>query len=167
MITSRWTEERVERLKLLWSQGLSCGVIAGELGVVTRNAVIGKINRLGLAGRVTTKRKITRQGLPLRPKKPRPNYHIGSEFKAKHTPMDSSPLPPQAETDIPRVAFADVLDTQCKWIVGDNRPAMCCGDASIPSKPYCAHHTRRASPPLIAPKSRYIPGRKELIYAAS
>lgn len=46
-----WTEERVEALKALWNDGLSASQIAAELGGVTRNSVIGKINRLGLTGR--------------------------------------------------------------------------------------------------------------------
>ena len=46
-----WTDERVEQLKKLWSDGLSASQIAAELGNVTRNAVIGKVHRLGLSGR--------------------------------------------------------------------------------------------------------------------
>ena len=46
-----WTDERVELLKKLWSDGLSASQIAAELGNVTRNAVIGKVHRLGLSGR--------------------------------------------------------------------------------------------------------------------
>ncbi|WP_282892177.1 GcrA family cell cycle regulator, partial [Xanthobacter autotrophicus] len=46
-----WTDERVELLKKLWSEGLSASQIATELGEVTRNAVIGKVHRLGLSGR--------------------------------------------------------------------------------------------------------------------
>src|SRR5436853_2536078 len=46
-----WTDERVELLKKLWSDGLSASQIAGELGGITRNAVIGKVHRLGLSGR--------------------------------------------------------------------------------------------------------------------
>ena len=47
-----WTDERVEQLKRLWNQGLSASQIAAELGQgVTRNAVIGKVHRLGLSGR--------------------------------------------------------------------------------------------------------------------
>ena len=51
-----WTEERVELLKKLWAEGLSASQIAGRLGGVTRNAVIGKVHRLGLAGRATSSR---------------------------------------------------------------------------------------------------------------
>ena len=51
-----WTDERVELLKKLWAEGLSASQIAGRLGSVTRNAVIGKVHRLGLSGRATTSR---------------------------------------------------------------------------------------------------------------
>src|SRR6188768_381639 len=62
-----WTDERVELLKKLWQDGLSASQIAGELGGVTRNAVIGKVHRLGLSGRATPSK-------PARPafKTPRP-----------------------------------------------------------------------------------------------
>lgn len=46
-----WTDERVELLKRLWSEGQSASQIAKELGGVTRNAVIGKVHRLGLSNR--------------------------------------------------------------------------------------------------------------------
>ena len=63
-----WTEERVELLKKLWLEGFSASQIAAELGDgVTRNAVIGKVHRLGLSGRATPSQ-------PARPvfKAPRP-----------------------------------------------------------------------------------------------
>jgi GcrA cell cycle regulator len=47
-----WTDERVETLKSMWSEGKSASQIAKELGGVTRNAVIGKVHRLGLSNRV-------------------------------------------------------------------------------------------------------------------
>ena len=46
-----WTDERVEMLKVMWSEGKSASQIAKELGGVTRNAVIGKVHRLGLSNR--------------------------------------------------------------------------------------------------------------------
>jgi GcrA cell cycle regulator len=48
-----WTDERVETLKKLWLDGLSASQIAKQLGGVTRNAVIGKVHRLGLSGRAS------------------------------------------------------------------------------------------------------------------
>ncbi len=46
-----WTDERVETLKRMWAEGLSASQIAKDLGGVTRNAVIGKVHRLGLSNR--------------------------------------------------------------------------------------------------------------------
>ncbi|MGZ5850479.1 MAG: GcrA family cell cycle regulator, partial [Methyloceanibacter sp.] len=51
-----WNDERVELLKKLWAEGLSASQIASRLGGVTRNAVIGKVHRLGLSGRATSSR---------------------------------------------------------------------------------------------------------------
>ena len=50
-----WSDERVELLKQLWSEGKSASQIAQRLGGVTRNAVIGQVHRLGLAGRTSRK----------------------------------------------------------------------------------------------------------------
>ena len=49
-----WTDERIDRLKELWSQGITASQIADELGGVSRNAVIGKAHRLGLKARPFT-----------------------------------------------------------------------------------------------------------------
>ena len=51
MTVLTWSDDRVEQLKKLWEAGLSASQIAAELGNVTRNAVIGKVHRLGLSGR--------------------------------------------------------------------------------------------------------------------
>ena len=51
MTVLTWSDERVEQLRKLWEAGLSASQIAAELGNVTRNAVIGKVHRLGLSGR--------------------------------------------------------------------------------------------------------------------
>ena len=66
-----WTDERVELLKKLWSDGLSASQIAAELGGITRNAVIGKVHRLGLSGRA----KSTSAAAP-RPRKSRASAHM-------------------------------------------------------------------------------------------
>ncbi len=46
-----WNEERVEKLKTWWAEGQTASQIADKLGNVSRNAVIGKVYRLGLSGR--------------------------------------------------------------------------------------------------------------------
>ena len=52
-----WTEERVARLKALWTEGRTASQIAAIIGDITRNAVIGKVHRLGLKGRPSPIRK--------------------------------------------------------------------------------------------------------------
>src|SRR3989442_2793761 len=66
-----WTDERVETLKKLWADGLSASQIAAELGGITRNAVIGKVHRLGLSGRA----KSPASAAP-RQRKARPAQHM-------------------------------------------------------------------------------------------
>jgi GcrA cell cycle regulator len=46
-----WTEERIDRLKKMWTQGATASEIAEKLGGISRNAVIGKAHRLGLEAR--------------------------------------------------------------------------------------------------------------------
>ena len=52
-----WSEERVAVLKKMWLDGNSASEIAKELGNITRNAVIGKVHRLGLSNRATNAAK--------------------------------------------------------------------------------------------------------------
>ncbi|MDG2341230.1 MAG: GcrA family cell cycle regulator [Paracoccaceae bacterium] len=64
-----WTDDRVELLKKMWGEGQSASQIAKELGGVTRNAVIGKVHRLGLSNRSTT---TTATEAPAKPAKEKP-----------------------------------------------------------------------------------------------
>lgn len=57
-----WTDERVEKLRELWGQGMSASEIADLLGDITRNAVIGKAHRLGLSGRPSPIKKKETKG---------------------------------------------------------------------------------------------------------
>lgn len=59
-----WTEERISKLKTLWTDGKSASQIAVAFGDVTRNAVIGKVHRLGLSSRPSP---IRRQAAPPAP----------------------------------------------------------------------------------------------------
>src|SRR4051812_833531 len=100
-----WTDERVERLKKLWSDGLSASQIAAELGGgVTRNAVIGKVHRLGLSGRG----KPTGTGTP-RPRKvaPRaPSAPVTLDILRRRSATALAPArAPQPE---PEVAFEPI-----------------------------------------------------------
>jgi len=65
-----WTDERVETLKRMWSEGQSASQIAKELGGVTRNAVIGKVHRLGLSNRVGDGKPSDEEPAPERAERP-------------------------------------------------------------------------------------------------
>ena len=68
MTNAAWTDERTEQCTSLWTEGLSASQIARVLGNTTRNSVIGKVHRLGLAGRGTPAR-VERPRLPRAPRK--------------------------------------------------------------------------------------------------
>jgi len=59
-----WTDERIETLRKMWDSGLTATQIAEELGGVSRNAVIGKAHRLGLASRPSPVKANTAEAKP-------------------------------------------------------------------------------------------------------
>jgi hypothetical protein len=86
MTVLTWSEEREARLKELWDAGLSASQIAAELGNVTRNAVIGRVHRLGLSGRA----KSPASAAP-RQRKPRPVGRMSLEdFNVRRSPKVST-----------------------------------------------------------------------------
>ena len=166
-----WTEDRVESLKKLWADGLSASQIAAKLGMgVTRNAVIGKVHRLNLAGRVTAPRaqsqrtvgrKPTRDGGPSSPR----NHSAPSMPSAGATALKPqtqihynprlAPLPepkPLRLVDLPkdgRITILHLSDKTCKWPIGDpNHEDFCfCGHGPRNGSPYCEYHARMAYQP--------------------
>ncbi len=88
-----WTDDRVEILKKMWGEGQSASQIAKELGGVTRNAVIGKVHRLGLSNRTTTG-----AAAPAAPKveaKPKPAAKAAAKPKVepKEEEVEAAPAP--------------------------------------------------------------------------
>lgn len=79
-----WTDERVELLKKLWSEGLSASQIAAQLGGVSRNAVIGKVHRLKLSGRgkTTTAAPRSKKPAPAPVAAPRPTTTSSSSMSS-------------------------------------------------------------------------------------
>ena len=155
-----WTDDRVEMLKKLWMEGLSASQIANRMGGVTRNAVIGKVHRLGLSGRATTSR-VSRP----RTRKPRaPSNPVTNVFRsAGNTALkadqdlapDYKPEPEPAiiqELQIPPGERASILtlnENTCRWPIGDpeEEDFYFCGRPPAPNLPYCQHHVRIAYQP--------------------
>lgn len=167
-----WDEERVELLKKLWSEGLSASQIAGRLGGVTRNAVIGKVHRLGLSGRATTSRIKS-----VRPRKrasgvvrsPRMKYFGNGSGGSKPDFDGGAGDPMQAfshveELVIPleeRVSLVDLKECNCRWPIGDptHEDFHFCGRNKVPGSPYCEHHANVAFQPA---RSRRRPSRQKV-----
>ena len=151
-----WTEERVALLKKLWAEGLSASQIAKQLSGVTRNAVIGKVHRLGLAGRATPSRPAKR---PVRAARPRP---MGSPSAPRLRPATSSvpavfvpQLEPLRGEDGRTANVLTISEQVCKFPIGDPNDAdfAFCGRGSA-GGPYCADHARLAYQPSQARKRR-------------
>lgn len=88
-----WTDERVETLKKMWGEGQSASQIAKELGGVTRNAVIGKVHRLGLSNRTTgVAPKVEAKEKPVATPKPEPKPSPKTEAARPVTPNDAKPV---------------------------------------------------------------------------
>ena len=133
-----WTEDRVDVLKKLWLEGLSASQIAKQLGGgVTRNAVIGKVHRLGLSGRAAPS-KPTR--IIVRPPRPRPAVSVSQPRRVE---THSAPVVrAYVRDEAPGSATVLTLNARsCRWPIGDpsNGDFTFCGQGAAHG-PYCEHH---------------------------
>ncbi len=146
-----WTDERVETLKKLWLDGLSASQIAKQLGGVTRNAVIGKVHRLGLSGRAAPSQPTRPVFKPARPARP----VVASQPAVRRAVAASEiapPPPPRPANYVEEPGTATVLTLgahMCKWPIGDPSTDgfTFCGRRSGGEGPYCNEHARVAYQP--------------------
>lgn len=157
-----WTDERIERLKKLWADGLSASQIAGELGGVTRNAVIGKVHRLQLSGRVKTTsttlqrsrkavaRPTVRAAAPRSVVTTRGNLamvqSVDVEEVVAYRPMEEVVVPISR-----RISIMELREGTCRWPLGDplSPEFVFCGGDCETGKPYCTAHAQVAFQPSI------------------
>lgn len=137
-----WNDERLEALKTHFAAGLSCRQIAAEIGV-SRNAVIGKLSRLGLSREKT--------GDGPRRKKPRSERRARSgsvprqQFEMLRQVYDEA-----AFTDTPvvserRCTLFELSKERCRWPVNtETEEFTFCGNTPLAGLPYCQGHTRLA-----------------------
>ncbi|PLP59136.1 GcrA cell cycle regulator [Mesorhizobium loti] len=167
-----WTDERVELLKKLWSEGLSASQIAAQLGGVSRNAVIGKVHRLKLSGRGRTtasparqKKTVTASGgastakSTTRAAASSSHRHVTASIGATalQVQFDAEPvarqyLRPVANVVVPisrRLHLTELTERTCKWPNGDplTEEFHFCGNDAGESGPYCTYHSRIAFQP--------------------
>lgn len=164
-----WTDERVEQLKALWNDGASASQIAKQLGGVSRNAVIGKVHRLGLSNRVGEKveglsepeaeAEAPAAAPPPAPEAaraaaPEPVEEIEEEDE-EEVLFEEEPAAPQVdlaslEKKARRLSLLELTERTCKWPIGDpnHDDFHFCGLPSAAGKPYCAAHTLAAYQPM-------------------
>ncbi|MDB5522271.1 MAG: hypothetical protein JWM58_34 [Rhizobium sp.] len=165
-----WTDERVERLKKLWAEGLSASQIAAQLGGVSRNAVIGKVHRLSLPGRAkaggTTASRTPKRPVVSTQVRPQVTFTQRTVTRTVARPAGATMLKEEMEVDaleviehstsnnvvVPifkRVPLIRLTERTCKWPLGDPlKDDFCfCGNDSPDTSPYCAFHQKLAYQP--------------------
>ena len=171
-----WTDERVELLKKMWSEGQSASQIAKELGGVTRNAVIGKVHRLGLSNRSggaapAAKRDPAPAAKPAEEEEPAPATVAATPARKQIIPA-GQPLPPQPsaneispealakvseiEKKAKKLTLMELTERTCKWPVGDpaTEDFWFCGLPVQAGKPYCEAHVGVAFQPMSSRRDR-------------
>ena len=169
-----WTDERVEQLKALWNEGASASQIAKQIGGVSRNAVIGKVHRLGLSNRVGEKGE--ELAAPQAAQAEAAPPEAAEEVKALAEPIveeveieeeedeeeiEEAPRVPQVdlaslEKKARRLSLLELTERTCKWPIGDpnHEDFHFCGLPSANGKPYCAAHTLAAYQPMSTRRDR-------------
>ena len=177
-----WTDERVELLKKMWTEGQSASQIAKELGGVTRNAVIGKVHRLGLSNRAgaastpAPEKKPAKAKAEAKPaaKKAPAERVVEVTVTAPRKPIvpAGQPLPPQpsaneispealakvneVEKTAKKISLMELTERTCKWPIGDptEEDFAFCGLSCVPGKPYCEYHVAVAFQPMSSRRDR-------------
>jgi GcrA cell cycle regulator len=142
MSQAGWSGDRVTTLKSLWLDGLSASQIAGQLGGVTRNAVIGKIHRLGLGGRAAPSAPAcaARTTVPRPPRRtmaPRPRPPARPIVLSE--PVEPSPEGPGLVSSMTALG-AHI----CKWPIGDPKAPSFSFCGRLANGPYCLAHKAQA-----------------------
>jgi GcrA cell cycle regulator len=153
----------VELLRQLWLDGKSASQISAQLGHgLTRNAVIGKVHRLGLAGRAKAPsaaaappRAASAPRMAPRPVAggARPAVHGATALALAAEPvLETRPVFQEDDVVVPmslRVTIIDLKEAMCRWPLGDPTSAefRYCGSPTA-SGPYCVHHGKLAYQPI-------------------
>jgi GcrA cell cycle regulator len=149
MSIDTWTPERIEQLQSFVVAGLSCSQIAAQIGV-TRNAVIGKIHRLGLSP-VRPPGAVARTCPPRArdPRAARPHRRLRLLWSNGAATPEADAGPDSVESTQP-CSLLDLAQGKCRWPVsdaaGNGRAAdfVFCGNPAIEGLSYCAGHARMA-----------------------
>jgi len=145
---STWSTDRIEQLRRCFDAGLTCSQIAREIGV-TRNAVIGKMNRMGLSRPRDVLSAQMRRAAKLARAKPERNWRRLTIIAQRKMLRDAYPIAEPEEIPIYNGRGCTLLELkqgQCRWPI--NEPGaenFCfCGNEAFQGFSYCAGHARLA-----------------------
>jgi GcrA cell cycle regulator len=164
-----WTEEAIEVLKRLALEGRSASVIAQALGAASRNAVIGKANRIGVRlngdGRASAPGWAAPRAYRLpsaADPRPKPASDGGSSARARvrDSREERKAAWAFAEPEVGemrRVSLEDIRQFACRWPLGDPKSGdfAYCGLTPAEGRSYCGGHCRIAYRPPTARRSRH------------
>jgi GcrA cell cycle regulator len=148
MTSFPWPSSRIERLKQLFAAGHSPGVIAFKLGDgLTRNAVIGKLNRLALMGKNAPARPARLPQRRIRPELSNARITLNTPRKPQipneTACTEATDLPPEPVAN--PVTLMQLTEHTCRWpVAGDGATMLYCGAEPAADAPYCLGHCRMA-----------------------
>ena len=147
-----WTDERVAVLRKMWTEGQSAAAIARELGGVTRNAVLGKISRLGmrrasLDNHTVNKKRLRRQ----RPVVQRRPKATAQKASAPKPATELAAIAALAPID-PTLNVQRLTPMACRYPIGDPvAPDFAFCGRTCEGSPYCVQHAKIAYTPTKKP----------------
>ena len=139
-----WTNEKVEKLKELWSKGHTASQIAEALGDTTRNAVIGKAHRLNLEARAPSKQSNSTKSKDYK----QPQKRSGAAPMSRKAKFQSILLDKNFEAENPK-SLEELTEETCKWPIGhpNEESFYFCGRKPESDFPYCKLHVLYAFQP--------------------
>ena len=149
-----WTLERENKLKVLWKEGHTASKIATLIGGTTRNAVIGKANRLNLEARTISKKNSTTPKVKLEN-----NVEIKQEKLSRKARFKSLLLDKNFEPENPK-KLTELTDDTCRWPIGHpyEKDFYFCGRKPLEKFPYCNLHVLYAFQPKNAKEENVVTG---------
>lgn len=165
----KWSDAHTDRLKELWAEGFSASQIAVQLGGITKNAVIGKVHRLGLhhhqhgGDRKAVPHRTRGPGRKRSSQRTEPRVFTAEPRFAETASVDEVVFPAfvPAELAIPkpesrRLTFDELSETgMCKYIEGTKKPWTYCGHDALEDSSWCAYH-RALCFPVVVTSKRFV-----------
>jgi len=138
-----WNEEKVNKLKELWGKGKTASQIAEIIGDVSRNAVIGKANRLNLSSKITARSALANKNFNSNDEEDNSKQKHGKKNKFKSLLIDKD-----FEPENPK-KLEELDESSCKWPIGhpEEKLFYFCGRSSLKDFSYCKLHLLYAYQP--------------------